>query len=273
MAAAAAASAAQAHAKNSLHTTNASTTLQIAKPVKSISNNISKSELILINDYLVKYGYLNQSEAINSNDSNNNTSSRLVSFNALTNALKTYQTTFNISADGELNHETSALFSRYRCGVRDIYDANFNLAPIKWNTTSLTWRVFHSDLIRLIRVTEKAFKIWKRGSGLRFRQTLLNPNIAISFGSIMHNYATGLQGRCGNNFDGKGNTLAHAFFPASDMSTREIHIDFDEDWHTDEARGGSGDVYHNKISLLFVLVHEIGQTLGLRHSFDEKSIM
>ena len=67
----------------------------------------------------------------------------------------------------------------------------------------------------------------------------------------------------GKSFDGKGGELAHAFYP---QQGGDIHIDDAEDWTT-------GIPSYGQKSLLFVVTHEIGHSLGLRHSDVLKAIM
>ena len=57
-------------------------------------------------------------------------------------------------------------------------------------------------------------------------------------------------------FDGLNNVLAHAYYP---VDGGDIHFDDDENWTTDE--------------LLPTAVHEIGHSLGLKHSNVQGSIM
>ena len=68
-------------------------------------------------------------------------------------------------------------------------------------------------------------------------------------------------------FDGKGKTLAHAYFPVTggrrDIEG-DIHMDDDEHWTINSYSG---------TNLLYTLVHELGHSLGLRHSKDHDSIM
>lgn len=52
-------------------------------------------------------------------------------------------------------------------------------------------------------------------------------------------FAKGAHGD-GDPFDGKGSTLAHAFFP---QFGGNAHFDEDEDWQTDSTAGGNNLVY------------------------------
>lgn len=65
----------------------------------------------------------------------------------------------------------------------------------------------------------------------------------------------------GEPFDGKGNILAHAFFP---RYGGDVHFDEDELWSANKSRG---------VDLYAVAVHEIGHSLGLKHSSNHLSIM
>ena len=82
------------------------------------------------------------------------------------------------------------------------------------------------------------------------------PDITISFKKFNHGD--------GFKFDGKGGTLAHAFFPNSGDFSGQIHFDIDEDWKV----GNDGSP-----NLFMVALHEIGHVLGLGHSEFEGSVM
>jgi len=68
----------------------------------------------------------------------------------------------------------------------------------------------------------------------------------------------------GFDFDGKGGTFAHGFYPEANL-TGDLHFDSSESWSEKPTPPG-----HN---LYVVTVHEIGHCLGLTHSKDSKSVM
>ncbi len=65
-------------------------------------------------------------------------------------------------------------------------------------------------------------------------------------------------------FDGPENILAHAFPPEKG----DVHFDEDESWVT-----GLGTVPAGSKNLLQIAIHEVGHSLGLKHSTVANSIM
>lgn len=74
-------------------------------------------------------------------------------------------------------------------------------------------------------------------------------------------FAKGAHGD-GEPFDGQGRILAHAFFP---RYGGDVHFDASEHW--------SPNKYGNGLDLYAVAVHEIGHSLGLKHSQESAAIM
>ena len=68
------------------------------------------------------------------------------------------------------------------------------------------------------------------------------------------------------DFDGRGHTLAHAFYPGQGERSGQVHFDADENWTVHGYRNG-------ETSLLMVALHEIGHALGLGHSSRSDSVM
>lgn len=220
----------------------------------AINNNEINAE-----KYLEKYGYLNANE------------------NSLTSkyeALINFQEFYKLPVDGLENAETLKLMRRPRCGVSDNIHT-FRLHINKWEKTHLKW-YFSLARHEEKEVAKQAFSIWQNVTNLKFEYSATNPDIIISFavGSRAHpQNSRCMKGSCNGvffEFDGNGGILAHAYSPFND-SCREIHLDSSEKWYL-----GYDDIPKvptGEISLLYVLTHEIGHVLGLRHSDVQDSMM
>lgn len=107
-----------------------------------------------------------------------------------------------------------------------------------------------------------ALKVWSDNTNLQFHSTSKDEakqaEIRISFERSLHDD--------GYPFDGKGGTLAHAFFPGQAEINGDTHFDDEETWTYRQPDGVGTDLFT-------VAVHEFGHALGLSHSSADPSIM
>lgn len=107
-----------------------------------------------------------------------------------------------------------------------------------------------------------AFKVWGDSTNLQFNEVSKKDanqaEIRISFEHSIHDD--------GYPFDGRGGTLAHAFFPGSSEINGDTHFDDEEEWTYGQPDGVGTDLFT-------VAVHEFGHALGLSHSSADPSIM
>ncbi|CAH1795587.1 unnamed protein product [Owenia fusiformis] len=162
---------------------------------------------------------------------------------------------------GVVDQRSMEMMNKPRCGMPDIQVlAEFKTAPTKWIQKRLSYQIINRspDLPRSVvdQVLAESFKIWSDVTSLRFnRVNTEDADLKIRFASGAHSNS-----QYDGAFDGRGNVLAHAFFPRDGR----IHFDEDEDW-TDKTLRGT--------NLLWVAVHEIGHALGLEHSEVTRAIM
>ncbi|XP_038056479.1 matrix metalloproteinase-14-like [Patiria miniata] len=212
--------------------------------------------------FLQKYGYMGQPDP-NANE--------LISEIDVRQAVMLMQRFSHLPMTGEIDEETARMMNKPRCGLPDLPSRNrdsrwygtrgyrggrarrYLAEGVRWYKQELTYYFdnFTPDLSRTqVRdAIERAFKTWSDVTPLRFREIQSgNPDIHIKFARRSHgdSYA----------FDGRGGTLAHAFFPGADIGG-DAHFDDDETFTYASYEG---------TNLFTVAAHELGHSLGLGHS-------
>merc|ERR1739844_286149 len=179
-------------------------------------------------------------------------------------AVKNFHEFAGLSATGELDEETIKLMSLPRCGVKDVIapssgnSSKYQVQGSRWQKRSLSYRVTrYSQKMTRAQVdadVKKAFRFWSDATTLKFvKRNSGDVDIQIGFFTFSHGDAV--------PFDGRGGTLAHAFFP---RYGGDVHLDDSEDWSANSNRG---------TNFLQTLTHEIGHSLGLSHSKIPTSVM
>lgn len=175
-------------------------------------------------------------------------------------ALATLQFYASLPISGSFDDATAEAIKKPRCGFPDTDGiANFVLHGSKWNKVEITWRLENSSPDLPLQTVKKAlrasFAEWDRYMPHNhFRE------LATGTADIMIKFARRAHGDS-SPFDGPGSVLAHGFFPPpnSGLLAGDIHFDEDETW--------------NELFLQAVALHEIGHSLGFRHSTDTRAVM
>uniref|UniRef100_A0A2C9KBK3 Peptidase metallopeptidase domain-containing protein n=1 Tax=Biomphalaria glabrata TaxID=6526 RepID=A0A2C9KBK3_BIOGL len=224
----------------------------LAVPVPEV--NVTQSQGL---DYLVQFGYLEPQDP---------KTGALRSEQSFTQALKTFQKMAGIPQTGQLDNMTQAMMKLPRCGNKDNIELGmgarkkrYALQGSKWAKHNLTFKISEYprglSRDRAEKEVYEALKVWGNVTPLNF---ILRPfdekvDIDIKFARRQHGD--------GNPFDGRGQTLAHAFFP---QYGGDAHFDDDEEWTINLSSG---------INMFQVAAHEFGHSLGLSHSDVSTSLM
>ncbi|KAK3083780.1 hypothetical protein FSP39_003123 [Pinctada imbricata] len=159
-----------------------------------------------------------------------------------------------------------------RCGVKDVLPPSkrgvsrdqpqaFHTLGLKWPRNEVTWKIvgYTGQLAQSIqrRAYYDAFRKWSDVTPLVFREVRGgNADILISYARYNHGD--------GSSFDGKGGTLAHAFFPGKQPIAGDTHFDDDEKWTMGTKEG---------TNLEIVAAHEFGHAIGMSHSNIQEALM
>jgi len=129
-------------------------------------------------------------------------------------AVRRYQRCHGITVDGVAGPQTKGVMTKLRCGCPDRLQtglAEFNLRGCSYSSNQLTYTFENlpADMTLAAARTQlvSAFDAWSEVTPLRFTEvsTFENPTFRIGWHRGNHGD--------GSSFDGRGNTIAHAFFP------------------------------------------------------------
>ncbi|KFP78211.1 Matrilysin, partial [Acanthisitta chloris] len=173
--------------------------------------------------------------------------------------IKEMQRFFHLTVTGKLNAETEATIKLPRCGMPDIAEYQLFPGTPRWRKTHLTYKIvnYTPDLPRkkVDDAIKRALMVWSDVTPLHFQKVYSgHADIEIRFARREHGD--------GYPFDGRGNTLAHAFAPGEGLGG-DAHFDDDERWSE----------FNHEVNLFLVAAHEFGHSLGLAHSNVRGALM
>ncbi|KAK2876886.1 hypothetical protein Q8A67_020982 [Cirrhinus molitorella] len=220
-------------------------------------------------DWLSRYGYLPPPDP---------RTGKLQSKEGIERAIKEMQRFAGLKDTGKLDKDTLKLMNTPRCSLPDIIGSEdmlkkrrrkrrYATTGLRWKKSDLTWSIQNYPSLppslepnEVNFIMAYAFKAWSDVTNLKFHDTSPSKqdraDIKISFARSLHDD--------GYPFDGRGGTLAHAFFPGEADVAGDTHFDDEESWTYLDDSG---------TDLFAVAVHEFGHALGLSHSSSNPSIM
>ncbi len=163
------------------------------------------------------------------------------------------------SSDDDWNQNDEGILYDYEDEGSD----DFEVQGSKWDHVDLSWCI--SDITGdfdendVVDAVQKAADEWASVSPLTFtyQSSCSGADIEMLFATDDHGDD--------DPFDGAGGVLAHAYYPEYGG---DVHYDDDETW-TDDLRDSS----QQPIDLQTVALHELGHSLGLKHSSIQDAIM
>ncbi|KAJ8399967.1 hypothetical protein AAFF_G00406970 [Aldrovandia affinis] len=225
-------------------------------------------------DWLSRYGYLPPPDT---------RTGKLQTREGIEKGLREMQRFAGLKETGKLDEATLSLMSTPRCSLPDIVGPEdmlkkrrrkrYVLSGLRWDKTDITWHLHSFPSLTshtggeadIYRILTSALNVWSDVTPLHFHHLTGNNrgvsgqggDIRVSFSQSFHDD--------GYPFDGKGGTLAHAFFPGKVDIAGDTHFDDEEIWSYGDDSGST--------DLFTVAVHEFGHALGLSHSSSDPSIM
>jgi len=138
----------------------------------------------------------------------------------------------------------------------------YALQGSRWRTKNIrykieSWPTSIPDKALVRKAIQQSFKVWEEASALTFTEVGQYDKA-----QIVIKFARGDHGD-GDPFDGRGGTLAHAYFP---LYGGDAHFDDAERWSAGGRSGRGTDIF-------MTASHEFGHSLGLSHSDDQTSLM
>uniref|UniRef100_A0A0K0DUJ1 ZnMc domain-containing protein n=1 Tax=Strongyloides stercoralis TaxID=6248 RepID=A0A0K0DUJ1_STRER len=235
------------------------------KSINSIDNNkfISDKNDLNLNKleedaikFLYRYGYLRSTKL---KDKNND-----IKRKRFKRGIEKFQKFVGLNNTGYLDNETIKLMKISRCGNKDVFKntrgRRYVFEGSHWGKVNISWTISqHSSKFPrhlVYRTISRAFGVWQHDTPLTFSYVKNGPaDIKVGFFKRKHGDD--------EDFDGPGGILGHGYFP---RYGGEVHFDDDEYFSI-------GSHHYQGISLFSTAVHEIGHSLGLKHSYRHDSIM